>query len=1612
MKDVGSNIHLNTKTGQNCLHIATEHGNFKLCKILLNNYNFNVDTSDNEGYTPLICSARSGNYEIFWYFIKMGGAPKTKNKSGQTCVHCAAKNGHTSFCKSVLDNFEFKNHTRDNEVYTYLHHSARSGNSELVKYFINTGGNIYLKTNDGKNCLYLTAEGGHISLCKIFLQKYIFDLRIIDRYGNMPLHYCAENGSYVLFKYLVQNGSDVYRKTNEGKSCLHLAAKGGQIDICKILLKKYIFNIHEKDQSGKSPLHYSATNGSFKYFVKMEIDIYQKIKNRKNCLHLAVKKGCVNLCNTLLEVYNLDFNVVGHSGKNPLNYSTIYGKYDFFQNFVRMVSNIYQKGSDGKNCLILAAQGGHLDICKTLTEIYNFDIDVVDCYGKSRLHYCAGDGNYELFQYLAEVGCKIYQKTKEDENCLILAAQEGHLDLCKRLVRKNSFDINIVVRSGQSFLHSSARNGNYQLFQFFLSMGSNINQKTNTGKNCLLLAAEAGCIELCKTLIEVYDFEIYATDNSGESASHFSAENGNFDFFQYFINMGSDINQKKNYGENCLILATAKGCTDLCKILINEYCFDFRITDYFGNSDLHYCVKTGNHQLFSYFFDLGSNINQRTNQSQNCLILAAEGGYMDFCKTFRKKYCFDVRLTDYFQNNALQYCAANGNHQLFHYFIKLGSHIYQRTKNGQNCLHVAPQRGCMDLCKKFIKKYNFEIDTTDNSARSALLCCAANVNHQLLQYLLKMGSNINQSTKSGDNCLHVAASHGYMDLCKTLVEKYNFDLHMTNFWGQTALHCCVTNINFELFQYFLKMDSNINQRTRDGKNCLHIAAEKGYMDLCKTFIDEFILDIHVRDNSGKSAMHYCAGSGNHLLFHYFVNIGSDINQRTNNGKNCLHIAAEKGYMDLCKTFIDEFNFDIHVTDNSGKSAMHYCAGSGSHQLFHYFTKMGSDVHQRTNNGQNCLHIAAARGYMDLCKMFLEEYNFDINVTDNSRRSALLCCAANGNDQLFQYFIKMGSNINQGTKYDGNCLHIAASHGNMDICKTLVEKYNFDARMTNFWGKNALDCCLTNVYFELFQYFLKMGSNINRRTRDGKKILHIAVETGHMDLCKTFIDEFNFDIHVTDNSGKSAMHYCAGSGNHQLFHYFVKIGSDINQRTNNGENCLHIAAERGYMDLCKMFLEECNFDINVTDNSGRSALLCCAANGNDQLLQYFIKMGSNIKQRTKYDENCLHVAASRGYMDLCKTLVKKYNFDIHMTNFCGQTALHCCVTNINLELFQYFLKMGSNINQRTRDGKNCLHIAAENGYMDLCKTFIDEFNFDIHVTDNSGKSAMHYCAGSGSHQLFHYFTKMGSDVHQRTKNGQNCLHIASARGYMDLCKMFLEEYNFDINVTDNSGRSALLCCAANGKDQLFQYFIKMGSNINQRTKYGENCLGYMDLCKTLVEKYNFDIHMTNFCGQTALHCCVTNINLELFQYFLKMGSNINQRTRDGKNCLHIAAEKGYMDLCKTFIDEFNFDIHVTDNSGKSAMHYCAGSGSHQLFHYFTKMGNDVNQKANNGQNCLHIASARGYMDLCKMFLEEYNFDINVTDNSGRSALLCCAANGNDQLFQYFIKMASNINQGTK
>ena len=66
-----------------------------------------------------------------------------------------------------------------------------------------------------------------------------------------------------------------------------------------------------------------------------------------------------------------------------------------------------------------------------------------------------------------------------------------------------------------------------------------------------------------------------------------------------------------------------------------------------------------------------------------------------------------------------------------------------------------------------------------------------------------------------------------------------------------------------------------------------------------------------------------------------------------------------------------------------------------------------------------------------------------------------------------------------------------------------------------------------------------------------------------------IDKHNVDVNVADKRGWTAVHFSAQSGNCELVAYFAEIGTDINMKTNDGRNCLHIAGLEGHLNLCKM-----------------------------------------------------------------------------------------------------------------------------------------------------------------------------------------------------------------------------------------------------------------------------------------------------------------------------------------------------------------------------------------------------------------------------------------------------------
>ena len=519
--------------------------------------------------------------------------------------------------------------------------------------------------------------------------------------------------------------------------------------------------------------------------------------------------------------------------------------------------------------------------------------------------------------------------------------------------------------------------------------------------------------------------------------------------------------------------------------------------------------------------------------------------------------------------------------------------------------------------------------------------------------------------------------------------------------GWTACHFAARKGSYELVTYFADLGTDLHLKTNDGKNCLHIAALLGHFKLCKTFLDKHNFDVHVADHDGWTACHFAARAGSYELVRYFADIGTDLLLRTKDGKNCLHIAALYGHFKLCKTFVDKLNFNVHMADHDGWIAFHFAARKGSYELVRYFANMGTDLDLKTNDGKNCLHIAVLYGHLNLCKMLVEKYGFDIDTADNDGWAAIHFSARNGIYELVTYFTALGCNIHLKT-YDGrNCLHIAALYGHLKLCKMLRYQYKFDVQMTDSFGWTALHFSARNGSYELVEFFAHIGTDINLKTNDGMDCLHIAALHGHLSLCKTLIDEYNFDIFMPDNDGWTVIHFSVRNGSHKLVRYFTKLGGDPLLKTNDRKNCLHIAARYGHLDLCKTFINNYNIDVHLTDNDECTPLHYSAESGSLDVFIYIFEKGSEIYRKTKNMRNVLHFSASNGHYDICEFILEHFVMDYEVNNTRNQYAL-----NGRFYRSQIFYKYDIIfLHARDTDGNTYLHLAAEGNQAQICQLLL-------------------------------------------------------------------------------------------------------------------------------------------------------------------------------------------------------------------------------------------------------------------------------------------------------------------
>ena len=136
---------------------------------------------------------------------------------------------------------------------------------------------------------------------------------------------------------------------------------------------------------------------------------------------------------------------------------------------------------------------------------------------------------------------------------------------------------------------------------------------------------------------------------------------------------------------------------------------------------------------------------------------------------------------------------------------------------------------------------------------------------------------------------------------------------------------------------------------------------------------------------------------------------------------------------------------------------------------------------------------------------------------------------------------------------------------------------------------------------------------------------------------------------------------------------------------------------------------------------------------------------------KYGATLLHWAATRGWLNIVKLLLDKYEFHPMCKSNNGYTPLHSASENGHLNVVKYLItECRCDPMCKSNNGYTPLHSASENGHLNVVKYLITECKCDPMCKDNNGSIPLHSACRNSHLPIIEYLLSSGS-VNPKTKN---------------------------------------------------------------------------------------------------------------------------------------------------------------------------------------------------------------------------------------------------------------------
>ena len=169
---------------------------------------------------------------------------------------------------------------------------------------------------------------------------------------------------------------------------------------------------------------------------------------------------------------------------------------------------------------------------------------------------------------------------------------------------------------------------------------------------------------------------------------------------------------------------------------------------------------------------------------------------------------------------------------------------------------------------------------------------------------------------------------------------------------------------------------------------------------------------------------------------------------------------------------------------------------------------------------------------------------------------------------------------------------------------------------------------------------------------------------------------------------------------------------------------------------------------------------------------FLARYCNVNHRNHCKNTLLHVAASRGQLDIVTYLIASHHCDPACRGEYGRTPLHYACAFGHIQVVKYLTsRQGVNPTCKDDDGGTPLHCAVNS---QVAEFLVEEKGCNVNHRNKDRDTPLHYAAYNGRLDVVKYLLiKRRCDPACRGKDGWTPLHYASAVGHIKLVKALVD-----------------------------------------------------------------------------------------------------------------------------------------------------------------------------------------------------------------------------------------------